>query len=225
MAGFNLEKKGVTEMTETLDRLLSRRRGYRTESVSGSGVRDLMDIIRYEVIELRNSQTLEYCHKKFDMVGDIPDPMSEESDEILEIRLEAWIYELWGRIGEKYQYALWLTTKDNVKEFYDGTDEDIDEYYIKKNWIVLDDGGVDGILFAMPKRPEPVSAYPSYLYVHSTKDYVIGVVDNIDERIQSIEASGDVVIGQFKTRRDGRRLVPEGPDKIQKVKDLIDPLF
>lgn len=55
---------------ETLSEMIKNRKGYRTETCSGSCVRDLEEILRFEIGELGNTDVLEYLKENHNILLD-----------------------------------------------------------------------------------------------------------------------------------------------------------
>jgi hypothetical protein len=54
-------------------------------------------------------------------------------------------------IGTKQVIGIWLTTIENVVNIYGGNTDNIDEYNLPKEYVVISDLGVDGALFVFKK--------------------------------------------------------------------------
>lgn len=125
---------------------------YRTENAYGSGVRDLADILAYEICELGNDGTVNDIvnagYADAANLGFDPDNPDESIGDTL-------AREIRRTTGRDLKYGLWLAEKEDVKELYDGSDEDIDGYEISD--ICLVDLGPDGRLYAYEELPRPVS--------------------------------------------------------------------
>lgn len=138
---------------------------YRTESYSGSLVRNLRDIIEYEMSELRNTDIPRYVLGHYDLPEklrkEIEDTLSlEETGEYPFLRdrysLRELVKSMIGAVsrqtGMKLRYGLWLAGKDAVKRLY-LNDGDVTAY--RTSAAVFSDLGDDGILFAYPELPLP----------------------------------------------------------------------
>lgn len=120
---------------------------YRTESCYGSGVRDLAEILTYEIEELGNDGTLDELVER----GLIPGTeLTLGTDKEIG---NAVVREINKSTGRNFKYGLWLASKDAVQSLYDGSD-DIDAY--EASDTVLVDLGYDGRLYAYESMPEPV---------------------------------------------------------------------
>lgn len=54
-------------MIKTLSKMLQTRSGYRTESFSGSNVRNIRNVINYEVVELNNMDIIDYVRETYNI--------------------------------------------------------------------------------------------------------------------------------------------------------------
>lgn len=143
--------KMLLEQTNTLKKMLDEGHGYRSENTYGSGVRDLREIIMYEVLELGNSDIVDYCSE----IYGIENILNEEVFDTEEEELERWIDNLYTKLNCKKAYGLWLTSIAGVQEVYDECAlEEIDQYIIPAESAVLSDLGEDGVLFFYRQRPE-----------------------------------------------------------------------
>lgn len=153
---------------------------YRTESYSGSGIRDLKDVMFFEIFELENTDILET------QVNDILDEdLKEKIEKILsddkiflsleepdiELLVEELIIDMSKRSGRHLTFALWLADYDVVRDpsengygqYLDNTNSDIDKYCIK-NGFVVSNLGKGGKLFAFdkPQKPREIEITPSF---------------------------------------------------------------
>lgn len=157
--------------SKTLDKMIDENKGYRTETFSGSGVKDLKDILYYEITELGNTDILDYMKKNYRILKDfeidksILKDLKQNAEN--EEELKEWIIEeeqliaitnSTDFIDEIYSFlsdilksdnlnGIWLTTYEQVKEIYNGEEYNIDEYILPNKYIIISDLGVDGSLF------------------------------------------------------------------------------
>lgn len=146
-------------ISHTLDEEL----GYRTETAYGSGVRDLREILDFEIIELGNVDIPATIVKNFPMKNNFErmllNHFVEESEKYSRkqkydiVKLCQWII---LRKYPKAKYALWLADKDAVKSYYGGTEEDIDEYETEYD-IPISDLGKEGRLYLYSEMPEKIN--------------------------------------------------------------------
>lgn len=135
---------------------------YRSEDSYGSGVRDVLDVMVYELYELGNTDILEYiCDHYFDeemkrqcsmMILSIETGDVFE-DDIIDIA-KASLETIKEKTNKDIRYCLWLAEKDVVDEMYAYDESNIDAYYTSD--VILSDLGRDGILFGYEKEPEPI---------------------------------------------------------------------
>lgn len=133
---------------------------YRTESAYGSGERDIVKVIAYEVFEMGNTDVLDYIGKSY---------MECFTDDFLTVlsyagalssyeEVEALVKKTIDRINEYYainlRYCLWLASFQAVTDLYGGTEENIVGYEASK--YILNDLGFDGRLYAYEKVPKPL---------------------------------------------------------------------
>ena len=138
---------------------------YRTETFSGSGVRNVIDVIWYEIFVLGNADILDCLSRtilrhhticssliqyqqELENNGFIDDMIAAESRDLIRCILEA-IYE---ETGNAICYGLWLADLNTVKDLYRGKDASIDIYHTGP--VILSDLGYDGTLYGYEKAPE-----------------------------------------------------------------------
>ena len=135
---------------------------YRSEDSYGSGVRDIIDIMTYEIYELGNIDILDYVCEHYLSNEDkqiiirlLPEI---ESGELSEKDIEDLCIDIIDKINKKtkhnLKFALWLADKNVVEDMYADDELNIDAYYVSD--IILADLGYDGILFAYNEEPEPI---------------------------------------------------------------------
>lgn len=143
---------------------------YRTEAFSGSGERNIVDVMRFETFELGNTDILETLQddvlegnpicRKFGHVIDFLQGENEDPpyESICEQRIffQSIVSEISKVTGYDLKYALWLADKDTVtdKTFY-GKDmvdnNDFDSY--ETGPVVLSELGYEGTLFGYVNFP------------------------------------------------------------------------
>ena len=137
---------------------------YRTESCSGSGVRDVIDVIHYEMAELQNTDIPVYVleHYAFpeDLETELRDILSLADDEdypftfdrghFLDV-VSRMVDEIGRQKGIPVRYALWLAEEDVVRNRYNLPGGTVDRYSVSP--VVLSDLGPDGILFGYAEMP------------------------------------------------------------------------
>lgn len=141
---------------------------YRTETYSGSRERRFDYVLQFEVFELGNCHILEELVQnglvsRQDLVKQIQDIASEwekngyvddmPEDDQLEF-IEQLRIEISMRLNQDIQFALWLTDRQYVQDFYQGTDSDTEGY--ETSDVILSNLGNDGILFGYECEPYPI---------------------------------------------------------------------
>lgn len=152
------------------------KKGYRTENFSGSRVRLLSEVIEFE-LSMGNTDIISYVQDNYEILKDyqldtfelervrkeypheddyntiywemFSDMCIDNSTSISE-EIVDYFKEIFSVEDEKDMTALWLTSHENVINYYnDGNTEDIDEYTLpnKDKFSILSDLGVDGVLF------------------------------------------------------------------------------
>ncbi len=159
-------------VSSTLSEMIHSGKGYRTETFSGSGVRNLEEILRFEISSLGNLDVLDYLKENYGILSDFAIEeeelinlksiakdendlkqliMSEEQQMVMEDphyyidQVMGFVCEILGKTNIT---GIWLTTRKNVITVYNGCPDDIDEYTLPKKYVVLSDLGADGALFA-----------------------------------------------------------------------------
>ena len=138
---------------------------YRTESYSGSGVREIADIIEYEMAELRNTDIPEYVLSHYALSPqtreDLRDILALEPTgeypftgdrQGLRDTIAALVEDIGRETGTPLRYGLWLAEGDQVERRYSTTQGDIDGYPASP--VILSDLGPEGILFGYADMPE-----------------------------------------------------------------------
>lgn len=137
---------------------------YRTESAYGSGVRDIVKVLTFEIFELGNTDILEYVYNnyKLDSKGEAIllelfnnwEDYASDTEERQTEGVTQFVNALNRYFGVKLKYCLWLADLSAVKELYEGTDDDILAFGCSP--YKLNDLGQDGKLFAYTELPEPI---------------------------------------------------------------------
>ena len=157
------------ELSNETNEIILNQTGYRTEVFSGSGIRNLEDVISYEISDLGNSDIVLFCNNFYNLNLDLECDVDEDDDE------EDYREELDMMIQENYMYyletllsfiekklnchkselkGLWLAKEKTVKEFYlknlddDSPENYIDEYRLPSEYLIISDLGYDGVLLA-----------------------------------------------------------------------------
>ena len=134
---------------------------YRSEDSYGSGVRDILDIMTFEIYELKNIDILEYTLEHYlqnsnieetveNMIADIEIFNEEEVYKVCKLIIN----EINKQTDHNLKYALWLAEYDAVSNMYSFDESSIEAYNTSD--IILSDLGYDGILFGYDEEPEPI---------------------------------------------------------------------
>lgn len=139
--------------SETLKKMIKNKEGFRTEAFRGSGVRNVRDIIRFE-LSMGNVDIVYFMQSAYgalydfelhdwdEFVHDCQENAPYVADEIiefLEVKLDT---------KEDNMVGLWLTSEANVVSFYGGKEDNIDSYKLDDNFLVMSDLEAEGTLFA-----------------------------------------------------------------------------
>ncbi len=143
---------------------------YRTEAFSGSGVRDAVEVMRFEIFELNNSDILDtLCsgilanHPVSSVLDSFISELAKNGyiDGLSEAVQRRFCRELLWAVkdvtGKDVRYALWLTDKETIASFY-GRDmasgDDYDAY--ETGPVMLSGPNGDGDLYGYEVMPEPL---------------------------------------------------------------------
>lgn len=135
---------------------------YRTESFSGSGVRDAVSVLTFEVCDLANTDILAYClehyslkRMHFNETLQVLKDSLEDGDAVDEqdIRnlMEDLLKHIESETSHTIKYALWLAEKKTVLSDYGGTEESVEAYECGQ--VILSNLGEDGILYGYQTKP------------------------------------------------------------------------
>ena len=141
---------------------------YRTESYSGSGVRDIRDVIEYEMSELRNTDIPSYVLVHYTLSDglrkDLEDILSLEPEgeypfkgdrQDLRDTIDAVVKEIGGLKGTVIRFGLWLAPYESVRLRYCRSgDRDIDGY--PTSHVILSDLDTDGALYGYAEMPRKI---------------------------------------------------------------------
>lgn len=158
--------------SKTLSKMIEDNKGYRTESFSGSGIKDLEELLYWEISVLGNIDILVYLKENYNIPSDFEldestiNKLKEKAEDEIELKkliieeeqkmailnetyfIDQILNFIEERFGTKDVEAIWLTTDKNVLlRYMRGSDEVIDEYILPKEYIVISDLDIDGALF------------------------------------------------------------------------------
>ena len=151
--------------------------GYRTEVTYGSGVRNADEVMAFESIALCNTDILKYLLDNTGYIQnyelrrtmyDLINVLDYESynlakvfgftyydDEACKKLFKRILAEINSVTGLSLKYALWLADYNVVENLYEGSPDDIDTYHVSS--IIIDDLGVDGVLYLYEEMPKPIT--------------------------------------------------------------------
>lgn len=165
------------KLSERTENLIASGKGYRAEGFLGSGERDLQKVLYYEMNELTNSDSIDFClnnYKKY-LSKKERNTLHQTSmmlcgfDDISKTYAENWedmceksakiITDLARKIlglNEKAPvYCIWLASDEAVEDIYQIDEEmEIDEYSLE-GMSIISDVGYDGVLFISSTCPQP----------------------------------------------------------------------
>lgn len=136
---------------------------FRTERYSGSGTRNAVDVIVFEICELGNTDIPEYCLSHYDfskmrfnetlqfLIENLENGEMPDETEIRAV-VQDMLKHIESQTGHCITHALWLASRETVKDNYEGNEDSIDEY--ETGPVILSDLGEDGILFGYESNPQ-----------------------------------------------------------------------
>ena len=147
-------------MSMTLNTMLNQNVGFRTEDFSGSNVRNLKDVVYYEIRELKNTDILDTMKELYGL--DFSDCIDFEEECVYDKCYWDVFEQIFSHLEKQFNTtrnnlgAIWLTTYDNVEKIYcrQPTDK-INMIYIHHNFYPISDLGSDGVLFVYKKDECP----------------------------------------------------------------------
>lgn len=147
-------------MSTTLNTMLNQKVGFRTEDFSGSNVRNLKDVVYYEIRELKNTDILDTMNKLYGL--DFSDCIDFEEECVYDECYWDVFEQIFSHLEKQFNTtrnnlgAIWLTTYDNVEKIYCKQPIDkINMVYINHNFYPISDLGSDGVLFVYKKDECP----------------------------------------------------------------------
>lgn len=148
-------------MSITLTTMLNQNVGFRTENFSGSHVRNLEDVIYFEIRELGNTDILDTMNELYGL--DFQPYMDTEDENVIADEsyrdvLEQILSHLEKQFNTSHNNlgAIWVTTYDNVEKIYCKSPNDkINMVDIHHNFYPISDLGAYGTLFVYKKEDCP----------------------------------------------------------------------
>ena len=135
---------------------------YRSEESGGSGVRDVIDIMTFEIFELGNTDILDYTLENYLQDTNIQETVESLIDDVTAFSInevekicKLIIKEINIQTDHNIKYGLWLADYDRVKDMYAYDESSIEAYKVSD--IILSDLGIDGVLFAYDEMPKPIN--------------------------------------------------------------------
>lgn len=147
-------------MSITLTQMYNENLGFRTENFSGSGIRNLEDVVYYEIRELKNTDILDTMNELYGL--DFSDYIDFEEECVYDECYWDVFEQIFSHLEKQFNTtrnnlgAIWLTTYDNVEKIYCKQPIDkINMVYIHHNFYPISDLGSDGVLFVYKKDECP----------------------------------------------------------------------
>lgn len=147
-------------MSMTLTTMLNQNVGFRTENFSGSGVRNLEDVVYFEIRELKNTDILDTMNDLYGL--DFSDCIDLEEECVYDECYWDVSEQIFSHLEKQFNTtrnnlgAIWLTTYDNVEKIYcKQPNAQINMVYIHHNFYPISDLGSDGVLFVYKKDECP----------------------------------------------------------------------
>ena len=109
-------------MSMTLNTMLNQKVGFRTEDFSGSNVRNLKDVVYYEIRELKNTDILDTMNELYGL--DFSDCIDSEEECVYDECYWDVSEQIFSHLEKQFNTsrdnlrAIWLTTYDNVEKIF-----------------------------------------------------------------------------------------------------------
>ena len=133
-------------LTLSARRMMQRMRGFRNDEIYGSGHEDFEEVIKYEILELGNTDIFDTIELLYPTTLKLPEDTYQAIDTIINFFKKVY--------RTNKLYVKWLATKDSVYEYYGGNPTC---YVINPNALILSDLGKEGVLFISDKPFLPES--------------------------------------------------------------------
>ena len=171
--------------------------GYRTEETYGSGVRDLRDVIEFEIVELGNIDIPDTLNNTFahrdeqgyfieNILDNFEDSSEEEKQNLVDVCVDI--------IKQTYpnaKYCLWLASKESVVRYYGGREDNIDTYKIQYDKPISDLGfNEDGCLYVYDELPKPTDGLTERI---ESLPNMEDPEDDLDSGVWLIDTESDVL--------------------------------
>ena len=147
-------------MSMTLNTMLNQKVGFRTENFSGSNIRNLEDVVYYEIRELKNTDIVDTMNELYGL--DFSYYIDFEEECVYDECYWDVFEQIFSHLEKQFNTtrnnlgAIWLTTYDNVEKIYCKQPIDkINMVYINHNFYPISDLGSDGVLFVYKKDECP----------------------------------------------------------------------
>lgn len=134
--------------SETANRIMQLKEGYRDEDAYGSGVEDFEEIMRFEVFELGNKDIF-YTFKLYNPKIDL-----RKSREAIIKHILGYYYQAFKT---QKLYGKWLTDKEAVLRIYGNNP--ICYNFKNQRVVIASDCGEDGVLLISDKPIRPCGGY------------------------------------------------------------------
>lgn len=157
---LNIKENNLSKETQII---IMENKGYRSEIPYGSGVRNLKELIAFEISELGNSDIVLFFNEvyKLNLDSEYDENSNKELDLMIQENYSYYTEKIINFITKKFNCkssnlnAVWLATKEAVSEFYckGYSDKNIDEYILPSKYLIISDLGFDGTLIAYTEQP------------------------------------------------------------------------
>lgn len=164
--------------------LVHAKKGYRTESYGGSGIRDVVEVIRHE-FSMGNTDILDFLQNEYGILLNYSltkeesaelttfEELQAQQSEMIQENAPDIAEEILHFVEETLQVAqpalctLWLGNEADVIERYNGGETTgLDTYsFADVPYVVLSDLHADGVLFVFNRTMVPDSNHPETVFL------------------------------------------------------------